>query len=130
MDVAVASLGIGYPKTVGRYHVDAGRSAMAWLLKDGEVLASCDDIFAAPLSRIPVGSPVGAQLIQARRLHFAGSKGADVALLDPDRVVRDLGSFGPWRPIVAKHSGAMIVVADRGAFVRWGLVPGDHLEFR
>ncbi len=103
---------------------------MAWLLKDGEVLASCDDTPAAPLSRIPVGSPVGAQLIRARRLHFAGAKGADVASLDTDRIVRDLGSFGPWRPIVTKRSGAMIVVADRGAFVRWGLAAGDQLEFR
>ncbi len=103
---------------------------MAWLLKDGEVLASCDDVFAAPLSRIPIGSPVGAQLIQARRLHFASSKGADFAFLDADRVVQNLCSVGPWRPIVTKHSGTLIVVADRGAFVRWGLAPGDHLEIR
>lgn len=103
---------------------------MAWLLKDGEVLASCDGISASPLARIPVGSPVGAQLIQAKRLHFAGTNGADVASLDAESVVQALCSFGPWRPIVKKRSDVMLVVAHRGTFARWGLALGDRLEVR
>ena len=129
-EAAVVSLCFGYPKAVDQYHSDSRRSVMAWLLKDGEVLASCDGVSAAPLTRIPVGSPIGAQLIQAKRLHFAGAKGADVASLDTERVVKALCSFGPWQPIVTKHSDALLVVAARGAFARWGLELGDHLEVR
>ncbi|HUY07747.1 MAG TPA: hypothetical protein VMU99_10855 [Acidimicrobiales bacterium] len=103
---------------------------MAWLLKDGEVLASCDDASAGPLSRIPIGSPVGAQLLSITRLHIAGAKGADIASLDAERVVRAISSFRPWRPILAKNPGKMFVVAERGAFARWGLTVGDRLEVR
>lgn len=120
----------GYPKAVGRYDGDARGSAMAWLLKDGEVLASCEGMFAAPLARLPIGSPVGAQLIQAKRVHFAGTRGADVVALDAGRVVQALFSLGPWRPIFIKRPDTMLVVAERGAIARWGLELGDRLEVR
>ena len=103
---------------------------MAWLLRDGEVLASCDDVTVAPLSRLPVGLPVGAQLVKAKRLHFAGARGADVASLDGERTVATLSSLGPWRPVISKRSGSTLVVARRGTFARWGIELGDHLEVR
>ena len=103
---------------------------MAWLLREGEVLASCTAIEAHPFARIPVGVLEGAQLLPAQRVCFVRRSGADVAVLDLDHFVIALASVNPGRPVFTRSRGAKLVVAEYGAFSRWNLAEGDRLEIR
>lgn len=103
---------------------------MSWLLRDGEVLASCASVPGGLFGRVPVGVLMGAQLLPAQRLCLVGPDGADIALMDHEHVVRSLGSHGPWRPVFSQGQGMTMMVAERGAFSRWRLRVGDRLEIR
>jgi hypothetical protein len=103
---------------------------MAWLLRDGDVLASCVAVSVGPFARIPIGIIEGAQVLPAQRLCFVGRGGADVAVLDRDRFVIALSSVRARRPVFTRSAGVTIVVAQHGAFSRWNLVAGDQLEIR
>ena len=103
---------------------------MAWLLREGEVLASCTAASAHPFARIPIGELVGSQLLPAQRLCFSGAKGIDVATLDTNHVVLKSSSVRRFRPLFTTSAAVTIVVAERGAFSRWNLAVGDRLEIR
>lgn len=104
---------------------------MAWLLRNGQVLASCTYVHAVPMARVPIDPFVGAQLISAKPILFTRASGADIAVLDDDHKVKDLASYRGWRPIATRKSSmTMLIVAERGAFLRWGLTDGDRLEIR
>jgi uncharacterized membrane protein (UPF0127 family) len=109
---------------------------MPWLLRDGEVLASAE----VATSR------------QARRRGLLGRDGIDgVLLLQPARSVHtvamrfpldvaycrragddlevlDVASMPPWRIGMPRLRACCVLEAERGAFARWGLRPGDVLQ--
>jgi len=108
---------------------------MAWLLRDGEVLASLEVAKDRPsrrkglLGRDRVEGAL--MLTPARSVHSIGMRfPIDVAWLDGDlqvlRIVR-LGRHRMTRPVLKAHS---VLEAEAGAFARWGLAAGQQLETR
>jgi hypothetical protein len=103
---------------------------MAWLLREGEVLASCVTLNARPFARVPVGILEGSQVLPAQRVCFVRRSGADIAVLDCEQIVITLVSVGSLRPVFTRGTGEKIIVAQYGAFSRWNLAIGDRLEIR
>lgn len=108
---------------------------MAWLLRDGEVLAALEvaDGFTGR-SRGLLGRDGidGAMLIKpARSVHTVGMRFAiDVAFCDNDMTVVDTVTMGPFRVTRPRLRARCVVEAEAGAFDRWGLRPGDRLEVK
>jgi uncharacterized membrane protein (UPF0127 family) len=108
---------------------------VAWLLRDGEVLASLTIASSrADRRRGLLGRDGldGALLIErARSVHTFGMRfPIDVAFCDDDLVVRRTVALRPGRvtrPVRGAHSA---IEAEAGAFATWGLVVGDELEVR
>ncbi len=105
---------------------------MAWLLRDGQVLASLEVLESARPVALRRAPEHAARLVRGSRglTALAGPSGMDVAWLDGDLVVLALRSFRPyglprWRP-----GAAGLLEAERGAFGRWGLAAGDRLEIK
>jgi len=106
---------------------------MAWLLRDGEVLAS----LAIASSRrdrrrglLGQDGCDGALLIErARSVHSFGMRfPLDVAFLDEEhRVVRTL-RLAPNRLTLPVRGARHALEAEAGRFAHWGLVVGDELE--
>jgi uncharacterized membrane protein (UPF0127 family) len=108
---------------------------MAWLMRDGAVLAAVEvsDAFSDRLRGL-VGRPEpdGALLLpRPVVLHSIGTGfGADVAFCDQDLRVIDMVTLrrgriaGPWR------RGGRVLVGKEGAFERWHLAVGDQLEVK
>ena len=108
---------------------------MAWLLRDGEVLAAADVVtsFGGRL-RATLGPEHldGVLLVRpARSAHTLGTRAPiDVAFCDRELVVVSTRSMRPRRvglPCWRAHS---VIEAEAGAFERWRLRPGDRLELR
>lgn len=108
---------------------------MAWLLRDGEVLASLDiaesrrDRRRGLLGRDGID---GAILLRpARSVHTVGMRfPIDVAFCDADlRVVRVVRMPRHRVSRLVWHSRA-VIEAEAGAFDRWKLRPGDELEVK
>ena len=106
---------------------------MAWLLRDGDVLASLEvaaDRRARRKGLLGRDGIEGALLLApARSVHSIGMRfPIDVAWLDGDltvlRMVR-LDRNRMTRPVVRARS---VLEAEAGAFARWGLHVGDQLE--
>jgi uncharacterized membrane protein (UPF0127 family) len=108
---------------------------MAWLLKQGQVLASLDtaDSFFAR-SKGLLGKPgfEGAMLLRhTRGVHSFGMRFAmDVAFLDSELVVLDVLTLRPLRVTVPRMHTRSVLEAEAGAFERWSLKPGDQLEIQ
>ena len=108
---------------------------MAWLLRDGEVLASLEvaDTRAARRKGLLGRDGIdGAILLRpARSVHSFGMRFAlDVAWCDRSlRVVRTaaLPRNRMTRTVLRAHS---VIEAEGGAFASWNLVVGDELELR
>ena len=106
---------------------------MAWLLRDGEVLASlevADDRSSRRKGLLGRDGVDGALLlVPARSVHSIGMRFAiDVAWLDRDLTVlrtRRLARNRLTRPVLHAHA---MLEADAGAFARWDLSVGDQLE--
>ena len=106
---------------------------MAWLLRDGEVLASLE-VAGSRRSRrrglLGRDAIEGALLLQpARAVHTIGMRfPIDVAWCDADlnvvRVAR-LQRNRMSRPVLRARS---VIEAEAGAFASWELMVGDHLE--
>ena len=108
---------------------------MAWLLRDGEVLASLEiaesrrDRRRGLLGRDGID---GAILLRpARSVHTVGMRfPIDVAFCDADlrvvRVVR-MPRHRVSRPVWRSRA---VIEAEAGAFDRWKLRPGDELEVK
>ena len=106
---------------------------MAWLLRDGEVLASLEVADTRPSRRrglLGRDSFDGALLIvPARSVHTMGMRfPIDVAWLDADLTVVRTACLPPRRvsrPVMGAHS---VLEAGAGSFARWELRVGQQLE--
>jgi len=108
---------------------------MAWLLRDGEVLAALEvaDGFAGR-SRGLLGRDgvEGAILLKpARSVHTVGMRFAiDVAFCDRDMTVVAAITMRRFRVTRPRLRVRSILEAEAGAFERWNLRPGDRLEIK
>ena len=106
---------------------------MAWLLREGEVLASLEVADTRPSRRrglLGRDSFEGALLIvPARSVHTIGMRfPIDVAWLDADLTVLRTACLPPRRmsrPVMGAHS---VLEAAAGSFARWELRVGQQLE--
>ncbi len=108
---------------------------MAWLLRDGEVLASVEVASSlAARSRGLLGKKgcEGALLLRrTRSVHTIGMRFAiDVAFLTRDLRVIATATLPPYRIGLPHRAGRAVLEAEAGAFERWRLVPGDRLEIK
>ncbi len=108
---------------------------MAWLLRDERVLAAAEvaesrrDRMRGLLGRDGID---GALVLRpCRSVHTLGMRfPIDVAFCTRDmRVLRTL-SLPPNRVTRPSLRGCCVIEAERGAFERWKLRPGDVLEVR
>jgi len=107
----------------------------AWLLREGDVLAALEvtesrkDRMQGLLERTGID---GAILIRpARSVHSVGMLFAiDVAVCTKDLVVLRTICMRPGRLTRPSLKGCCVIEAESGAFDRWTLRPGDHLEIR
>ncbi|MGO9198354.1 MAG: DUF192 domain-containing protein [Acidimicrobiales bacterium] len=108
---------------------------MAWLLRDGQVLASLDvaDGFWAR-SRGLLGRPgcEGAMLLaHTKGVHSFGMRFAmDVAFLDKELVVIDMTTLRRFSMTRPRLRARNVLEAEAGAFERWELKVGDRLEIK
>jgi uncharacterized protein len=106
---------------------------VAWLLREGEVLASlevADDRRTRRKGLLGREGIDGALLlVPARSVHSIGMRfPIDVAWLDGDLTVlrtARLGRNRMSRPVVRAHA---VLEAEAGTFARWELQVGDQLE--
>ena len=108
---------------------------MAWLLRDGEVLASGEIASSlAARSRGLLGKRhfEGALLLRrTRSVHTIGMRIAiDVAFLSKDLQVIGTTTMLPYRVALPRRGVRSVLEAEAGAFERWKLVPGDGLEIK
>ena len=105
-----------------------------WLLRDGTVLASAElatSVTARVRGLLGRDGVEGALVIPARSVHTVGMRFAiDVAFVSGDMVVIDVVHLAPWRITWPRWRSRMVLEAEAGAFERWQLRPGDHLELR
>jgi uncharacterized membrane protein (UPF0127 family) len=108
---------------------------MAWLLCDGEVLASVEVASSlAARSRGLLGKRrfEGALLLhRTRSVHTIGMRFAiDVAFLTDDLRVVATTTLARQRIALPRRGGRSVLEAEAGAFARWNLVAGDQLEIK
>ena len=108
---------------------------MAWLLRDGEVLASVEVASSlAARSRGLLGkkSYEGAMLLRrTRSVHTIGMRFAiDIAFLSDDLTVVATRTLRRQRIALPHRGGRCVLEAQAGAFARWQLVAGDRLEIK
>jgi len=107
----------------------------AWLLREGDVLAALEvtesrkERTQGLLERTGID---GAILIRpARSVHSVGMLFTlDVAVCTKDLVVLRTICMRPGRFSRPSLKGCCVIEAESGAFDRWQLRPGDHLEIR
>jgi uncharacterized membrane protein (UPF0127 family) len=108
---------------------------MGWLVRDGDVLASCE-VAATRRDRrrglLGRDHYEGALVLRpCRHVHTARMRFAiDVALCDRGGRVIDVCTLAPWRVSPLRRDTAFVVEAEAGAFDRWGLRVGDVVEYR
>jgi uncharacterized protein len=108
---------------------------MAWLTRDGEVLATLE-VSSSALARLKGGvgrcPPDRALLLRPPLvLHTLGQpSGVDVAFCDHDLQVLTTLWLRRWRVARPRVRARHVVVARAGAFERWRLVAGDRLEIK
>jgi uncharacterized membrane protein (UPF0127 family) len=110
-------------------------TAVAWLVRDGEVLASLEvatsrrDRRRGLLGRDGID---GAILLRpARSVHTVGMRFAiDVAFLDRQLIVLRILTMRRWRLSRAVLRAHCVIEAEAGAFAHWDLKPGDRLEVK
>jgi uncharacterized membrane protein (UPF0127 family) len=108
---------------------------VTWLLRDGDVLATAE--VASSFGQRSKGllgrsNYEGAMVLpHTRAVHTLGMRfGIDVAFCDKEMTVLDVVTLPPWRMSVPRRRGRSVIEAQAGAFERWGLRVGDHLELR
>ena len=108
---------------------------MAWLVRDGEVLASVE-IPQGPRQRVRGllgrdGLDGGMVLRPCRQVHTLGMHfPIDVAFCDRDGRVLRVATVPPWRLTRLVWRSGFVVEAAAGAFERWRLRPGDQVEVK
>jgi hypothetical protein len=108
---------------------------MAWLVRNGEVLATVEVADTARSRRRGLSGRDGIEgalvLRPCRHVHTARMKFTiDVALCDTSGQVLRTCTLAPWRVSPLLRTTAFVVEAEAGAFERWRLRPGDVLELR
>lgn len=108
---------------------------MAWLMRDGEVLATLEiaDSFRARRRGLLGRDGIeGALLLRpARSVHTIGMRFAiDVAFVDSDMTVLRVVTMKPWRVSRPALKATAVIEAESGAFGSWMLEPGDVLEIK
>ncbi len=108
---------------------------MAWLLREGEVLAVlevADGMVGRARGLLGRDGVEGAMLIKpARSVHTVGMRfPIDVAFCDRDMNVLDTVTMKRFRLTRPRLRARCVVEAEAGAFDRWGLRPGDRLEIK
>ena len=108
---------------------------MAWLLREGEVLASLEVAVTRRARRrglLGRDRVDGALLLRpARSVHTVGMRfPIDVAYCDRDLVVLRTVRMGRHRVGMPRIRAACVIEAPAGAFDRWRLVVGDQLEVK
>ncbi len=108
---------------------------VSWLLREGDVLATAEVAESfAQRSRGLLGRTgyEGAMVLpRTRSVHTFGMKFAiDVAVCDRDLTVLGVTTLRPYRMTLPRRGGRSVIEAQAGAFDRWGLRVGDHLELR
>jgi uncharacterized membrane protein (UPF0127 family) len=109
---------------------------VAWLLREGEVLAAlelADSRRARRKGLVGRDGIDGALLLPSARLgvHSIGMRfELDVAFCDRDMVVRRVVCLKPLRMTRPSFGAPCILEAEAGAFDRWQLHVGDQLEIK
>lgn len=108
---------------------------MAWVVRDGDVLAAAELATTRRARRRGLLGRDGIEgalvLRPCRQVHTFGMRFAiDVAMCDADGVVLRARSIRPWRTSALVWRAAFVIEAEEGAFERWGLRPGDRVEIR
>ena len=108
---------------------------MAWLLRNGDVLASAEIADRASKRRTGLlgrDRVEGAFVLRpCRQVHTLGMRvPLDVAFCDVRGRVLHTCSLAPWRLSRVVWRSAFVVEAEAGAFERWALAPGDRVEVR
>jgi hypothetical protein len=108
---------------------------MAWLLRDGEVLASLEVAGSRRARRrglLGRDRIDGALLLQpARSVHTLGMRfPIDVAFCDADLHVLRVVRLRRHRVSRVVWRSRAVIEAEAGAFDRWNLRPGDELEVK
>ena len=108
---------------------------MAWLLRDGEVLASlevAESRRARARGLLGRDGVDGALLLRpCRSVHTLGMRfPIDVAFCDDDLHVLRLVTMRRHRLSRLVWRSRVVIEAEAGAFARWGLQPGDALEVK
>jgi hypothetical protein len=97
---------------------------VAWLTRDGEVLAALEKSGRCPGD--------GALLVRPPLLlhTIAKPSGVEVAFCDHDLEVIATVWLRPWRVARPRLRARHVVLARAGAFERWRLSTGDRLEIK
>ena len=108
---------------------------VAWLIRDGEVLATAELAETRRARRrglLGRSGISGALLLRpARAVHTLGMRFAiDVAYCDSELRVVSIRCMKPWRVGAPRIRCRMVIEAEAGAFERWGLWPGDTVEIK
>lgn len=108
---------------------------MAWLVRDGEVLATAEVATGRRArARGLVGRDgfEGALVIpRCRQVHTVGVRfPLDVAFCDTDGLVLRTATLRPWRVSGVVWRAAFAIEAELGAFERWRLTLGDVVEVK
>ena len=106
---------------------------MAWLVRDGEVLASVEVARSRSARRKGLLGRDGIEgallLAPARSVHTLGMRfDIDVAFLDRDGVVRRTVRMSRNRIGLPCLPARSVVEAEAGAFARWNLTTGQRVE--
>jgi uncharacterized protein len=108
---------------------------VAWLLRDGEVLASLE---LAPTRRARARGLLGRDgidgalmLSPSRAVHTLGMRFAiDVAYCDGELRVLRVVTMPRYRLSLPVWRARSVIEAEAGSFARWNLLPGDQLEVK
>jgi uncharacterized membrane protein (UPF0127 family) len=108
---------------------------MAWLVRDGEVLATAE-VAASRRERtrglLGRDGTTGAMVFRrCRQVHTLGMRfPIDVAFCADDGRVLRVSSLSPWRVSPLVWRSAFVIEAEAGAFERWALRVGDRIEVK
>ena len=108
---------------------------MAWLLRDGDVLAAAEvaESFTARLKGLLGRDGLDGALVlrPARSVHTLGMRfPIDVAFCDRELRVVAVRTMQRHRVGAPRRRAKVVIEAQAGAFERWGLRVGDQLELR
>jgi uncharacterized membrane protein (UPF0127 family) len=108
---------------------------MAWLLKDGEVLASLEIADTRRAKRRGLLGRDGIEgallLAPGRSVHTIGMRFAiDVVFCDHDHRVVKVRTLSPGRITWPVWSARSMIEAEAGSAERWGVAVGDELKWK